>query len=182
MTAVWTELDEAALRGAGPPPRTGWRAVTTVIGTVLGVVVITQALLLAGVTAPRLVTTGGGSTFDTTTGVGSAELQVTNQGLLPVTVTDVSWGTSEQPPVPGLTGLTVAPTRLSPGDPTTVRASFRVSCQGIDVPPQGTTSVTYAPPRLVITTSGTWPLHTWSTTSGGWIDESTVQTYCHPGT
>jgi hypothetical protein len=182
VTAVWTEIDEAAFRATGAPPRTGWGTVTALIGTVVGIVVVTQALLLAGVTAPRLVTTGGGSGFETSTGVGSAELQVTNQGLLPVTVTDVSLGSPDQPPVPGLTDLSIAPTRLAPGDSTTVRATFRLSCDGIGVAPEGPTFSTSAPPRLVITTSGTWPFHSWSTTSAAWIDESLVQLYCHPGT
>lgn len=178
MTAVWTDLDEAAFRATGPPPRTGWGNVAAVIGTVVGIVVVTQALLLAGVTAPRLVTTGGGSSFETSTGVGSAELQVTNQGLLPVTILDVP----DQPPVPGLTDLAITPTRLAPGDSTTVRATFRLSCDGIGVAPQGPTFSASAPARLVITTSGTWPFHTWSTTSAAWMDESLVQLYCHPGT
>ncbi len=174
--------DEDVLREAVTSRRQGRGVLLGALAIAVVIPVVAVALLVAGVTAPRLTIAGSGGEYDTRTTRVSWFFQVTNDGLRPVTVTSFRVVNPDGSEFTAIRDLVTTSTMVPARTTASVPLSFAIDC--LQVPPASTTvgfTSTASLPHTEITTTGAWPWHTVSTVPN-LLATDELGLYCHPET
>lgn len=175
---TWTLSDETALATAASALRANRRVALGSLALAVAIPVVCVALLLFGVTAPRLRVSGGVGSWSSVSHRGEYSVELTNDGRTPVTVTGIAMFDGDGTPVRGVSEVVVAPTVVPAGATVDVRYTFLVDCSVYPDPPQsGLTYTSGSMPYAEVTVTGTWPWHT-ARTLGAGLDADSLATYC----
>jgi hypothetical protein len=177
-SVTWTVADDEALDSVAPALRANRRVAIGSLAVAVAIPVVAIGLLYAGVTAPRLTVSGSGGEWSTTTHRGEFTAQVTNDGRLPVTATDVAMLDADGTPSRALSELVVTPTMIPAGETVDVRYTFLVDCTAVPAPQYDITH-SVPIPYSQITVTGTWPWRT-MTTWGAPLGVDSLSTFCTP--
>jgi hypothetical protein len=175
---TWTLADEAALATAAPALRANRRVALGSLGVAILIPVVGVALLVTGVSAPRLSSSGGGGEWSSITHRGAWFVTLTNGGRTTVTVTGIATFDGDGTPTRGVSDVVMTPADVAPGATVDVHYTFLVDCSAYpDAPQNGLTYRSGSMPYTEITVTGTWPWHTARTLDAG-PDADTLASYC----